>query len=219
MPEDWLADVRRYAPNADPNVVEGLVRYCGIALRNRDSALVSFSSPDEIGRVRERFLKKKLALTHPDAELDEAIVGIGETMRADRTKNRVTVYYLLADRFDQLPMFLKKGASKKASAKPAETRVEPPVRPEAAAADVSSPEPAPSDASFAAPGSDRAAPSGFGTAPATSGAPVREERRFVAHEQDQGTAGTGSGDTGSSRWWLWLVLILLALLLIYLLFR
>jgi hypothetical protein len=214
MPEDWLADVRRYAPNADPNVVEGLVRYCGIALRNRDSALVSFSSPDEIGRVRERFLKKKLALTHPDAELDEAIAGVGETMQADRTKNRVTVYYLLADRFDQLPMFVKKGAGKAARAKPAETTAELPAPPDHTVADAGPSEPEPSGASFAAPASDRAAPSGFGMAPASAGGPVREERRFAAYEQDEAPA-----EAGSSRWWLWLVLILLVLLLLYLLFR
>jgi hypothetical protein len=213
MPEDWLADVRRYAPNADPKVVEGLVRYCGIALRNRDSALVSFSSPDEIARVRERFLKKKLALTHPDAELDEVIVGIGETMQADRTKNRVTVYYLLADRFDQLPMFLKKGAGKGASAKPAETMAESPAPLDHAAADVPPSEPEPIGASLAAPASDRAAPSGFGTAPTTPGGPVREERRFASHEPDEAPV-----EASSSRWWLWLVLILLALLLLYLLF-
>jgi hypothetical protein len=52
-----------------------------------------------------RFLKKKLGLTAPDAELDAAISAVGETMKADRTRNRVTVYYLLADRFGKLSQF------------------------------------------------------------------------------------------------------------------
>ena len=105
MAEDWYADVRKYAPGADSNVVAAIVRYCGIALQNRDSSLVSFSDLQEVGRVRENYLKKKLGLTNPDSELNQAIADVGETMKADRTKNRVTVYYLLADRFGKLPVF------------------------------------------------------------------------------------------------------------------
>lgn len=102
---DWSADVRKYAPDADEKAIAGIVRYCGIALRNRDSSLVAFSDREELGRVRESFLKKKLGLTAPDAELDAAISEVGETMKGDRTRNRVTVYYLLADRFGKLSEF------------------------------------------------------------------------------------------------------------------
>jgi outer membrane protein OmpA-like peptidoglycan-associated protein len=105
MAEDWYADVRKYAPGADPNVVAAIVRYCGIALQNRDSSLVSFSDPQEVGRVRENYLKKKLGLSNPDADLNKAIADVGETMKADRTKNRVTVYYLLAEHFRKLSIF------------------------------------------------------------------------------------------------------------------
>jgi outer membrane protein OmpA-like peptidoglycan-associated protein len=105
MAEDWYADVKKYVPNADSSVVAGIVRYCGIALQNRDSSLVSFGDSAEVGRVRENFLKKKLGLTSSDAELDQEIAAVGERMKADRTKNRVTVYYLLAEHFGKLPVF------------------------------------------------------------------------------------------------------------------
>jgi len=105
MAEDWAVDVRKYAPGADDKVIAGIVRYCGIALQKRDSSLVSFTDKAEVARVRDNFLRKKLALTQPDAELDAAIAAVGETMKADRTKNRVTVYYLLADRFGKLASF------------------------------------------------------------------------------------------------------------------
>jgi outer membrane protein OmpA-like peptidoglycan-associated protein len=55
--------------------------------------------------VRENYLKKKLGLTHSDADLDEAVVAVGQRMKADRTKNRVTVYYLLAEHFGSLGIF------------------------------------------------------------------------------------------------------------------
>lgn len=105
MAEDWLVDVRKYVADADEKVVAAIVRHCGIALRNVDSSLVSFSDSKETDRVRENYLKKKLGLTAPDAELDAGIAAVGERMKADRTKNRVTVYYLLSDYFDSHSVF------------------------------------------------------------------------------------------------------------------
>lgn len=105
MAEDWLADVRKYVANADETVMKAIVRYCGIALQNRDSSLVSFSDKKETDRVRENFLKKKLALTESDDVLDAAIAAVGQRMKEDRTKNRVTVYYLLAEHFGLLNIF------------------------------------------------------------------------------------------------------------------
>ena len=105
MAEDWLTDVRKYVSDADEKVVAKIVSYCGIALRNRDSSLVAFSDSAETDRVREKYLKKKLALAQDDATLDAGIAAVGERMKADRTKNRVTVYYLLAEHFGLLDVF------------------------------------------------------------------------------------------------------------------
>lgn len=117
MATDWAADVKKHVANADDAAIAGIVRYCGIALRNRDSALVSFSDKAETDRIRTNFLKKKLALTQADSVLDAAIAKAGAQMKADRTKNRVTVYYLLASEFKQLGQFIKTApAAKKAPA-------------------------------------------------------------------------------------------------------
>lgn len=105
MAEDWLVDVRKYASDANESVVAAIVSYCGIALNSRDSALVAFSDRKETDLVRENFLRKKLALTDDDAVLDAAIADVGQRMKADRTKNRVTVYYLLAEHFGLLGLF------------------------------------------------------------------------------------------------------------------
>jgi outer membrane protein OmpA-like peptidoglycan-associated protein len=105
MAEDWAIDVKKYVPNADDGAIAGIVRYCGIALRNRDSSLVSFTDPAETDRVRENYLKKKLGLTDPDSVLDAAIAAVGVRMKEDTTRNRVTVYYLLAEHFGKLGLF------------------------------------------------------------------------------------------------------------------
>ena len=67
--------------------------------------MVSFTDPEEVARVRNNFLKKKLGLTNSDPDLDKAIMSAADKMKGDRTKNRVTVYYLLAAHFGKLSMF------------------------------------------------------------------------------------------------------------------
>ncbi len=141
MATDWAADVKKYVANADDAAIAGIVRYLGIALRNRDSSLVSFSDKTETDRVRTNFLKKKLGLTQSDAVLDAAIAKVGEAMKADRTKNRVTVYYLLAAEFKQLGLFVKApAAAKKAPA--AKAPAAKAAAPKAAAAEKTAAKPA-----------------------------------------------------------------------------
>jgi outer membrane protein OmpA-like peptidoglycan-associated protein len=122
MAEDWAIDVRKYAPDAEDAVIAGIVRHCGIALQSRDASLVSFTDPAETDRVRENFCRKKLGLTHSDAELDAAIARVGERMSGDTTRNRVTVYYLLAEMFGKLGLF---GATEVADTPAAPAPVEP----------------------------------------------------------------------------------------------
>ncbi len=102
---DWAADVKKYAPDADDAVIAGIVKHLGIALRNADSSLLSFTDEAETTRVRQGFLKKKLALTEDDATLDAAIAAVGQKMKGGHRHNRVTAYYLLAEHFGKLDLF------------------------------------------------------------------------------------------------------------------
>ena len=105
MRHDWTADVKKYVPNADDAAIKGIVRHCGIALQSRDGSFVAAADKAECDRVRDSFLKKKLAVTGTDAELDAAIAGVGETMKGERDKSRVAFYYLLAEKFGKLAVF------------------------------------------------------------------------------------------------------------------
>jgi hypothetical protein len=51
--KDYTSDVKKYAKTVDEAAVKGIVRYCGISLRNRDSSLVSGGDPKEVARVRD----------------------------------------------------------------------------------------------------------------------------------------------------------------------
>ena len=104
-PVNYTENVRKYAPTCDVAAVKGIVKHLGIALRGKDSSLVSASDPAELKRVRDGFMKKKLGLTAPDAELDAALKEVMTKMAGERNKGRVTVCYLLAEKFDKLSLF------------------------------------------------------------------------------------------------------------------
>jgi hypothetical protein len=92
---DYSADVSKYTTSVNGDAVKAIVNYCGIALQNRDSALVSASDPKELATVRDGFAAKKLGLT-PEAA-DAGIKAVVEKMKGERNKSRVTFYYLLAE--------------------------------------------------------------------------------------------------------------------------
>lgn len=103
MAEDYAADVKKYAPNADDAVIAKIVRHLGIALRNRDSSLVSCSDPDEVKRVVDNWCVKKLGV---DAAAGQATAkAVCEQMKGDRSKSRVTFYYLCAEKLGKLSIF------------------------------------------------------------------------------------------------------------------
>jgi hypothetical protein len=105
MAHDWASDVKKYVPAPDDAAVKGIIRHCGIALQNRDASFVACQDKAERDRVRDSFLKKKLALTAPDAELDKAVMEVCQKMHADRDKSRVAFYYLLAEKYGKLAAF------------------------------------------------------------------------------------------------------------------
>lgn len=180
MSQDWLADVRKYDAGADENIVAGIVRYCGIALRSENASKVSFDEKDETDRVREKFLKKKLALTQDDATLDGAIQSVGAAMGGG-DRNRVSVYYLLTKHFGLLEMFNKppKGAKKTAKKAPSPAPTPAPTAPVAAA-------------SAAAAGTTAA------TTNAASAAPAANDTIIAAAASSTGGGG-GAGRAATAR--------------------
>jgi hypothetical protein len=71
----------------------------------RDASFVACQDKSERDRVRDSFLKKKLALTVSEADLDKAVMDVCQKMHADRDKSRVAFYYLLAETFGKLAAF------------------------------------------------------------------------------------------------------------------
>lgn len=101
---DHLEDVKKYAKKpVNEKAVAGLTKTYRLVLSKPDTKYVACSDPAECDRVRENFLKKKLGLSGDD--LDAAIKDTCQAMKADRTKSRLTFYYLLAERYEKLDQF------------------------------------------------------------------------------------------------------------------
>ena len=92
---EYSEDIKKYTSNVNQAAIDAIVKYCGIALKGADSRFVSMSDPAEVKRVVDGFCFKKLGLDAKAA--DTAVRAVGEKMKADRTKHRVTVYYLVAE--------------------------------------------------------------------------------------------------------------------------
>ena len=92
---DYSADVGKYSSPVNQAAVDAIVKYCGIALRNADSSLVSVSDDKERATVRNGFAAKKLGLAADAA--DKGIAAVAAKMKDEKRKSRVTFYYLLAE--------------------------------------------------------------------------------------------------------------------------
>jgi len=92
---DYVADVRKYSAEVNEAAVAAIVKYCGIALRNADSSMVSVSDAKEKATVRDGFAAKKLGLSADAAT--KGIEAVAAKMKDEKRKSRVTFYYLLAE--------------------------------------------------------------------------------------------------------------------------
>lgn len=99
----YYENVKKFDANAKNGTIDNIVKYCGIALRSRDSSLVACSDPTEVSTVVSNFMVKKLEV---DKEKGEAIVkDVCAEMKSERFKNRVTFYYLCAKKARKMNVF------------------------------------------------------------------------------------------------------------------
>jgi hypothetical protein len=90
---------------ADADLLKAVTKACGPAIYNEDSSRVSITDPEELARVKNNFLIKKLGLSDGPA-LDAAISEVGEQLgKSNRNKYRAMFYYLLVKKFGKESLF------------------------------------------------------------------------------------------------------------------
>lgn len=105
---DYIADIKKYTGSVDEKAVQGMAKTYALVMSRADTRLVAASDPEEIKRVVDSFCKKKLSRTESDADLTAVVKAQCEKMKADRSKLRLTVYYLVAEHFKALAQFYPK---------------------------------------------------------------------------------------------------------------
>lgn len=98
---DYAADIKKYTDSVDQAVVDSMANTYRLVLSKSDSAVVSFGDAGELETLKKNFLVKKLGLSDADG-LDDAIAAVGAKMQGVTRKNRLTVYYLLAEHLGKL---------------------------------------------------------------------------------------------------------------------
>ncbi|WP_017930183.1 DUF2853 family protein [Robiginitomaculum antarcticum] len=90
---DYIADVRRYDPEAEQSVVQKIVTHLGAALKNDDAKFVVCTDLAETDSIKEDWVEGTLGLSGDTAKL---VNDVCEEMQGDNRKQRVTFYYLTA---------------------------------------------------------------------------------------------------------------------------
>lgn len=102
---DHAAEIKKYAPHADEEVIAALLKTYKLVLCKADSAVVALADAGERETVKKNFLQKKLGLTVDDATMEAALDEVAQKMKGNNRKSRVAVYYLLAEKFGKLDVF------------------------------------------------------------------------------------------------------------------
>lgn len=105
--QEHKAAVAKYASKVNTAALDGMAKNYALVLSNKDAQYVACGDEGEKDTVRNNFLKKKLGLTNSEADLNAAIDAVCATMKDDRFKSRLAMYYLLAEKFGKLDMFVK----------------------------------------------------------------------------------------------------------------
>ncbi len=101
----YVVDVAKYTDSVNEDVVATIVKNLAPVLGRRDAMLVSCSDEKELQTVRKNFIEKKCGVDANDEKAKAATDAVCERMKDDRTKNRVTFYYLLAEELRCLGKF------------------------------------------------------------------------------------------------------------------
>ena len=97
--EKYKSETEGFGKAYDADLMTKVAKGLGPSIYNLDSSLVSSSDPEELKRIDENYLQKKLGLPAGPANM-AAIQEVIEIMgSSNRNKYRVVFYYLLCKKF------------------------------------------------------------------------------------------------------------------------
>ncbi|WP_372803784.1 DUF2853 family protein [Paracoccus seriniphilus] len=98
--EKYAADIKeKLGETPDMDLLTKVTIGCGPSIYNDDASTVASSDPEELDRIRQGYLIKKLGLPDGPALTDAINAVIDAYGRSNRSKYRAVVYYLLCRHF------------------------------------------------------------------------------------------------------------------------
>jgi hypothetical protein len=102
----YNAEFSKLDLGVNPDLVSAVTKKMGPVIYNEDSSRVSCSDPEELARVKNNFLIKKLGMTD-GPELDAAIADVCKQLgSSNRNKFRAMFYTLLVIKFDRVSDYM-----------------------------------------------------------------------------------------------------------------
>lgn len=100
-----MGNVQGITGGVDEATLRAVAKSLGPSIYLGDASLVSCSDNEELARVKNNFLIKKLGMAD-SADLDAAIKAVCDQMgSSNRSKHRAVFYYLLAQNLGKLGHF------------------------------------------------------------------------------------------------------------------
>ena len=99
----YTTELEKLGLAVDADLLDACVTACGPSIYNDDAETVAATDPEEVGRVLKNFVGKYLNVTDEakaQAGFDAAVDQYG---RANRSKYRAVLYYLLSKHFGTSP--------------------------------------------------------------------------------------------------------------------
>ena len=107
----YNAEFTKLSLDVDAALVEAVTKKMGPVIYNEDSSRVSCSDPEELARVKNNFLIKKLGMAD-SADLDAAIADVCSQLgSSNRNKYRAMFYTLLVIKFERQGDYIISGMS------------------------------------------------------------------------------------------------------------
>lgn len=102
--ELYKANMEKLGIDFEEAKLRACVKACGPSIYNADSETVASGDPEEVKRVRNNYLVKKLGLSEEEHDLDAIIdYAIEKIGKSNRKKYRAIMYYLCSEKSGVFP--------------------------------------------------------------------------------------------------------------------
>ncbi len=98
----YIEDLKKYEDDdIDEKLLANVINVIEPSIYGKNWKIISCSKKVDLAIIREEFLKKVLNLSDSNRQLDRVIKEVCKKLKNAKRKNRVTVYYLLAKKYDR----------------------------------------------------------------------------------------------------------------------